>query len=373
MDELKKRAIDRILQEQSSLLSRAALDAIHKMPDYQRTIIDRIAEENKRLLQSFAGLQFPTASDALIETVKNIGLLEQKRLHDSAFSKASSVIEEAIRQTTRSAEFKLAQLTAADAIASTLRVSQDYQRGIASSFAEIHRQAATESAASLSALISQQFKALEDVQSAFARSMVQEMRDALADFEQRQHLSIQELEESLTERIDELPETIKDPAWLRKLQFLAAVASLLGLLIPLVQLAASKGKTNEDQEKLRTVIVALIQEAITKTERELTIFYIAQRTVMLKETPDHKSKTVTTIPKGDEVRLIKRKHKWIYVEYTQDTDEKPLYGWVDKKYLRLVVRSVEEARRSNEFINTFESILSRRRTAYEELAKGPHQ
>lgn len=39
----------------------------------------------------------------------------------------------------------------------------------------------------------------------------------------------------------------------------------------------------------------------------------------------------------------------------------------------LVVRSVEEARRSAEFISTFESILSKRRTAYEELAKGPDE
>lgn len=39
----------------------------------------------------------------------------------------------------------------------------------------------------------------------------------------------------------------------------------------------------------------------------------------------------------------------------------------------LVVRSVEEARRSTEFISTFESILFKRRTAYEELAKGPDE
>jgi antitoxin component of MazEF toxin-antitoxin module len=37
----------------------------------------------------------------------------------------------------------------------------------------------------------------------------------------------------------------------------------------------------------------------------------------------------------------------------------------------LVVRSVEEAQRSREFIDTFESILTRRRRAYDELAKGP--
>ncbi len=37
----------------------------------------------------------------------------------------------------------------------------------------------------------------------------------------------------------------------------------------------------------------------------------------------------------------------------------------------LVVRPVEEARRSRDFMSAFESILSRRRNAFEELAKGP--
>ena len=37
----------------------------------------------------------------------------------------------------------------------------------------------------------------------------------------------------------------------------------------------------------------------------------------------------------------------------------------------LVVRSVEEARRSRKFMTAFDSVLARRRTAYEELAKGP--
>jgi antitoxin component of MazEF toxin-antitoxin module len=37
----------------------------------------------------------------------------------------------------------------------------------------------------------------------------------------------------------------------------------------------------------------------------------------------------------------------------------------------VVVRSLEEAQRSREFTSAFESILTKRRTAYEELAKGP--
>ncbi|HET6977031.1 MAG TPA: SH3 domain-containing protein [Pyrinomonadaceae bacterium] len=354
MDEITKRIVERILKEESSLLNvqkrkileefeatqrRGALDAIREIPEYERTVIKTIAEENKRLAQSFAGLHFPTASDALINTVKNIALVEQRRLNDLAFPKASAVLAETIRHISRSEEFKVTQLTAAEAIASTLRVTEDYQRGIASTFAEMHKRVAAETVASLSELVRQQFKELEDVQSTFARSMVQEMRELLTDFERRQQLSIEELEQSLSKRIDELPNKIKDRSWIRNLQFLAAIASILGLLIALVQFADSKAESEQERERLKTVIVALIQQAISKTERELTIFYIAQRTVALKESPNHTSKTITTIPKGDEVRLIKRKHKWIYVEYTQDSDETPLYGWLDKKYLRLASAS----------------------------------
>jgi len=37
----------------------------------------------------------------------------------------------------------------------------------------------------------------------------------------------------------------------------------------------------------------------------------------------------------------------------------------------VVVRSIDEARRSRQFIDTFEFLLRRRRTAYQELAEGP--
>ena len=39
----------------------------------------------------------------------------------------------------------------------------------------------------------------------------------------------------------------------------------------------------------------------------------------------------------------------------------------------VVVRSVDEALRSREFLSAFGSILTKRRTAYQELAKGPDQ
>jgi antitoxin component of MazEF toxin-antitoxin module len=37
----------------------------------------------------------------------------------------------------------------------------------------------------------------------------------------------------------------------------------------------------------------------------------------------------------------------------------------------LVIRSADEARRSREFADTFESVLKKRQRAYEQLAEGP--
>ena len=78
------------------------------------------------------------------------------------------------------------------------------------------------------------------------------------------------------------------------------------------------------------------------------------------------SKTVTTIDHRSSVALPPEALAALGVEAGAELE-------VEIVGRALVVRSVEEAKRSREFIRSFESILSRRRTAYEELAKGPEQ
>lgn len=78
------------------------------------------------------------------------------------------------------------------------------------------------------------------------------------------------------------------------------------------------------------------------------------------------SKTVTTIDQSSSVALPPEALDALGVEAGAELE-------VEIVGRTLLVRSVEEARRSREFISTFESILSRRRTAYKELAKGPDQ
>jgi len=78
------------------------------------------------------------------------------------------------------------------------------------------------------------------------------------------------------------------------------------------------------------------------------------------------SKTVTTIDQRSSVALPLEALEALGVKVGAELE-------VEIVGRALVIRSVEEARRSQEFISAFELILSRRRTAYEELAEGPNQ
>lgn len=78
------------------------------------------------------------------------------------------------------------------------------------------------------------------------------------------------------------------------------------------------------------------------------------------------SKTVTTLDQHSSVALPREALDALGIEAGAELE-------VEIVGRALVVRPVEEARRSAEFMSTFESILSKRRTAYEELAKGPDQ
>ena len=76
------------------------------------------------------------------------------------------------------------------------------------------------------------------------------------------------------------------------------------------------------------------------------------------------SKTMSTIDQAASVSLPPEAVDALGVEAGAELD-------VEIIGRALVVRSVEEARRSREFLDSCESILTKRRSAYDELAKGP--
>ena len=76
-------------------------------------------------------------------------------------------------------------------------------------------------------------------------------------------------------------------------------------------------------------------------------------------------RTLTTIDKAASIALPPEAVEALGVKAGAELD-------VEIVGRALVVRTVEEARRSRKFIEIFEAILTRRRKAYEQLAEGPH-
>lgn len=76
------------------------------------------------------------------------------------------------------------------------------------------------------------------------------------------------------------------------------------------------------------------------------------------------SKRITTIDEAANLALPQEAVNALGVEPGSELD-------VEIVGHAVVVRSIEEAQRSGEFAKAFETILARRRKAYEQLAEGP--
>jgi len=63
-------------------------------------------------------------------------------------------------------------------------------------------------------------------------------------------------------------------------------------------------------------------------------YYVVQRTALVKNNPKFKSLTIDYLSPNTKVRLLRSKHKWIYIEYIDYLEVIPRYGWVSKKYLK---------------------------------------
>jgi hypothetical protein len=78
------------------------------------------------------------------------------------------------------------------------------------------------------------------------------------------------------------------------------------------------------------------------------------------------SRDTTTIEKDSSVSLSREALEALGVEVGSELQ-------VEIVGRALVVRSKTESQRSRDFMNAFDSILTRRQSAYEELAKGPSE
>jgi len=111
-------------------------------------------------------------------------------------------------------------------------------------------------------------------------------------------------------------------------------------------------KTSKAQTKHSTQIADLIRQLVIDTSRlipdqDQNAYYVVDREAMLRVKPRAKSAPFGSLFPKQKVRIVQRRHKWIYVEYFDEIEGVPKYGWAYKKYFTYVPLS-----RPNRTFNT---------------------
>lgn len=127
---------------------------------------------------------------------------------------------------------------------------------------------------------------------------------------------------------------------------------LLGLLLALIAViiaskdyrlnvdqASSSDKAAVVQEQQLTKISELLSQVVERIDRvapveDSSTYYVVEREVILRLKPNTKSSKVALLFPNQRVRLVKPNHQWIYVEYFDEFEGVPKYGWAYKKYLK---------------------------------------
>jgi SH3 domain-containing protein len=321
------------------------LTAAQKMVDeltgadrFRRSAVEQqiaLAQDmSRKLAESTMGFRLP-AERPDVEIARQIAIREHQRLRHLMLPTAATALSAIVRNLQGTEAFNVARFTAANAVAQTVKAMHQYYPHFAASFHEMNRRAAAESVAAISSVLSARVQNLEDMHTRFARDIAETLRITLGDFEERNKEAFLQLQQSLDDKIDELPAKLADPTWKKILDFIVQLVAIAGFALMVAQQLDDK-KEAKKQAQIAVQVMAQLQQVITNTERLLNTHYEVIRPVKLKERPDHRAKTLTTIPKGESVRLIEKKHKWVKVEYVEDSDEGPIHGWVAKKYLRRV-------------------------------------
>jgi hypothetical protein len=158
---------------------------------------------------------------------------------------------------------------------------------------------------------------------------------------------------------------------------------LLLLMIVQIGLMLDSARSSKVQTELFKKLIEInqrIASVATGSTPYLSVgeHYRVERFVRVMIRPMAKSSVLCVLPADQTVRLVEKKHKWTYVEYFDHLLGSTRCGWVHKKYLR----KLESSRKSNPPPQQSESgrtrqiqeqtrmLFERRRSAYEELAKG---
>ncbi len=91
-----------------------------------------------------------------------------------------------------------------------------------------------------------------------------------------------------------------------------------------------------DNDKKFSQFMEVLQEIARKIDRSTEskeVYCLVERQVNVRIKPNFNSATIVVIYPNQKVRLVKKEHKWIYIEYFDYIDGVLKNGWVSKKYL----------------------------------------
>jgi hypothetical protein len=183
----------------------------------------------------------------------------------------------------------------------------------------------------------------------FSRTLVNAISEAIGS--KGDEKTLKNVELLVQDKIDSLP---TDPVALQGMTNLLAVLALIMqivqnlLVVYQIQDSKASGKTQNElleQSKAQTNTLLAIADGVAKIisqsqenygQPENGIYYVVQRTVSVKTKCAQGSMTISRIYPNQRVRLVKRQHQWIYIEYFDYIEALPRNGWVLKKYLTLL-------------------------------------
>jgi len=198
---------------------------------------------------------------------------------------------------------------------------------------------------------------LATLASSFSGRLAGSIAKALESLEEDPN-AFEPVEELVRTKIDSLSTSriSAEGLWQIYIQILALLIGLSQLGLTIYQINEAKKSSGEGTELFKK-LVETTQKIAANTERlvpkqDQNTYYIVERTVNLQIKPSADSQVLALLFPNQKVRLVKRKHKWIYIEFFDYLEGVPKYGWALKKYLR----SLELGMRNNPRVSVPKSV-----------------
>ncbi len=178
---------------------------------------------------------------------------------------------------------------------------------------------------------------IDSLRNTYVGNLAVSMRDAIESSSSNEEI-VEKIESLFEEKVGLLPQNQLSREFI--------ISLFLTILFTTIQLWYSYYLSQQSSIELNSLFTETFQR-LEKIENKLNnsdlsnevsedneIYYLVQRNVSVYNRPDFKSLTIDYLSPKTKVRLLKTKHRWIYIEYIDYMEVVPRQGWVSKKYLK---------------------------------------